>query len=88
MLCNCCAESVTFMCMWAGPVEHKLFSDTYPLCLQVVSSRLLMTQGLLQKTAEEQGESEAIGDKLCKKAVSLMDDIAELAERYNITAVQ
>lgn len=41
-----------------------------------------MTQGLLQKTAEEQGASEAIGDKLCKKAVCLMDDIAALADRY------
>lgn len=41
-----------------------------------------MTQGLLQKTMEEQGASEAIGDKLCKKAVCLMDDIAALADRY------
>lgn len=41
-----------------------------------------MTQGLLQKTMEEQGASEAIGDKLCKKAVCLMDDIASLADRY------
>lgn len=41
-----------------------------------------MTQGLLQKTVEEQGASEAIGDKLCKKAVCLMDDIAALADRY------
>lgn len=41
-----------------------------------------MTQGLLQKTMEEQGASEAIGDKLCKKAVCLIDDIASLADRY------
>lgn len=56
------------------------------LCLQVVSSRLQMTQGLLQKTAEEQGASEAIGDKLCKKAVCLMDDISALADRYYIAS--
>lgn len=58
------------------------FSDMCPLCWQVVSSRLQMTQGLLQKTVEEQGASEAIGDKLCKKAVCLMDDITALADRY------
>lgn len=44
-----------------------------------------MTQGLLQKTTEEQGACEAIGDKLCKKAVCLMDDITALADRYYIT---
>lgn len=59
-----------------------LFSHACPLCRQVVSSRLQMTQGLLQKTVEEQGASEVIGDKLCKKAVCLMDDIAALAARY------
>lgn len=40
-----------------------------------------MTEGLLQKTIEEQGASEAIGDKLCNKAVCLMDDIAALVDR-------
>lgn len=56
-------------------------SDVCSLCLQVVSGRLQMTQGLLQKTVEEQGACEAIGDKLCKKAVCLMNDIAALADR-------
>ncbi|XP_073325618.1 E3 ubiquitin/ISG15 ligase TRIM25-like [Pagrus major] len=49
---------------------------------KVVSCRLQMTESLLQKTAEEQGASEAIGDKLVNKAVSLMDSMAALVDRY------
>ncbi|KAM7404290.1 hypothetical protein PAMP_011653 [Pampus punctatissimus] len=49
---------------------------------KVVSCRLQMTESLLQKTTEEQGASEAIGDKLVNKAVSLVDGMATLVERY------
>ncbi|KAG8002904.1 Histone deacetylase 7, partial [Nibea albiflora] len=44
--------------------------------------RLQMTETLLQKTAEEQGASEAIGDKLVNKAVTFMDSMAALVDRY------
>lgn len=40
-----------------------------------------MTESLLQKTAEEQGASEAIGDKLINKAVTLIDSMAALVDR-------
>lgn len=50
-------------------------------CLQAVSCRLQMTETLLQKTAEEQGASEAIGDKLVNKALTLMDNMAALVDR-------
>ena len=40
-----------------------------------------MTETLLQKTAEEQGASEAIGDKLINKADLLMDGMAALVDR-------
>lgn len=64
------------------PQLNQFFcSDTFYLHPQVISSRLQMTEGLLQKTLEEQGASEAIGDKLCSKAVCLMDDIAALVDR-------
>ncbi|XP_035511978.1 E3 ubiquitin/ISG15 ligase TRIM25-like [Morone saxatilis] len=49
---------------------------------KVVSCRLQITESLLQKTAEEQGASEAIGDKLVNKAVTLMDGMAALVDRY------
>ncbi|XP_062247138.1 E3 ubiquitin/ISG15 ligase TRIM25-like [Platichthys flesus] len=49
---------------------------------KLVSCRLQMAETLLQKTAEEQGASEAIGDKLINKAVSLMDSMAALVDRY------
>ncbi|KAM3618222.1 uncharacterized protein V6R79_017542 [Siganus canaliculatus] len=49
---------------------------------QLFSCRLEMTEGLLQKTVEEQGASEAIGDKLVNKAVTLIDDMAALVDRY------
>ncbi|XP_042263700.1 E3 ubiquitin/ISG15 ligase TRIM25-like [Thunnus maccoyii] len=49
---------------------------------KVVSCRLQMTEALLQKTAEEQGASEAIEDKLVNKAVSVMDGMAALVDRY------
>lgn len=49
--------------------------------VQVVSSKLQLTEGLLQKTAEEQGASEAVGDKLVYKAVSLLDSMGALVDR-------
>ncbi|XP_065817380.1 E3 ubiquitin/ISG15 ligase TRIM25-like [Labrus bergylta] len=49
---------------------------------KVVSSRLQVTESLLQKTAEEQGASEAVGDKLVNKAVTVMENIAALVDRY------
>lgn len=49
---------------------------------KVVSCRLQITESLLQKTAEERGASEAIGDKMVNKAVSLMDGMAALVDRY------
>lgn len=49
---------------------------------KVVSYRLQMTESLLQKTAEEQGASEAIGDKLVNKAITIMDNMAVLMDRY------
>ncbi|XP_022613224.1 E3 ubiquitin/ISG15 ligase TRIM25-like isoform X2 [Seriola dumerili] len=49
---------------------------------KVVCCRLQMTQSLLQKTAEEQGASETVGDKLINKAVTLMDGMAALVDRF------
>nr|XP_019944251.1 PREDICTED: E3 ubiquitin-protein ligase Midline-1-like [Paralichthys olivaceus]XP_019944252.1 PREDICTED: E3 ubiquitin-protein ligase Midline-1-like [Paralichthys olivaceus]XP_019944253.1 PREDICTED: E3 ubiquitin-protein ligase Midline-1-like [Paralichthys olivaceus]XP_019944254.1 PREDICTED: E3 ubiquitin-protein ligase Midline-1-like [Paralichthys olivaceus] len=49
---------------------------------KLVSCRLQMAEILLQKTAEEQGASEAIGDKLINKAVTLMDSMAAVMDRY------
>lgn len=40
-----------------------------------------MTESLFQKTAEEQGASEATRDKMANKAITLMDSIAALVER-------
>ncbi|CAN9515852.1 unnamed protein product [Ophioblennius macclurei] len=51
-------------------------------CNKVVSSRLHATENLLQRTAEEQGASEAVGDKLVNRAVMLMDGMAALVDRY------
>ncbi|XP_075951429.1 E3 ubiquitin/ISG15 ligase TRIM25 [Anarhichas minor] len=48
----------------------------------VVSCRLKMTESLLQKTTKEQGASEAIGEKLVNKAVTVMDSMAALVDRY------
>ncbi|XP_035501880.1 E3 ubiquitin/ISG15 ligase TRIM25 [Scophthalmus maximus] len=50
--------------------------------IKVVSCRLQMTESLLGKTAEEQGASEAIGDKLINKAVTVMDSMVALVDRY------
>ncbi|MEQ2225147.1 hypothetical protein ILYODFUR_014626 [Ilyodon furcidens] len=49
---------------------------------KVVSSRLLLTQSLLQKTTEDQGASEAVRHKMVSKAVSLMDSMAAIVDRY------
>lgn len=59
-------------------VKHK---NTFNPCFQVVSCRLQMTESLLQKTVEDQGASEAMGDKLVNKAVAVMDEIAALVDR-------
>ncbi|XP_029363309.1 E3 ubiquitin-protein ligase TRIM11 [Echeneis naucrates] len=49
---------------------------------KVFACRLQMTETLLQKQAEEQGAIEATGDKLFTKAVTLVDNMASLVERY------
>ncbi|XP_034550958.1 E3 ubiquitin/ISG15 ligase TRIM25-like [Notolabrus celidotus] len=49
---------------------------------KVISSRLQVMESLLQKTAEEVGASEAVGVKLVNSAVSVMDNIAALVDRY------
>uniref|UniRef100_A0A667XB52 E3 ubiquitin/ISG15 ligase TRIM25-like n=1 Tax=Myripristis murdjan TaxID=586833 RepID=A0A667XB52_9TELE len=51
-------------------------------CIKMVSGRLQMTETLLQKAAEEQGISEAIGDKVVNKAVTLLDNMATLVDSY------
>uniref|UniRef100_A0A3B3Z3E8 B30.2/SPRY domain-containing protein n=1 Tax=Poecilia mexicana TaxID=48701 RepID=A0A3B3Z3E8_9TELE len=56
--------------------------NTLTACLQVVSSRLQLTECLLQKTQEDQGASEAVGDKMVNKAVSLMDSMAAIVDRF------
>ncbi|KAM4737952.1 E3 ubiquitin/ISG15 ligase TRIM25 [Anableps anableps] len=49
---------------------------------KVVSSRLQLTECLLQKIQEDQGASETVGDKMVNKAVSLMDSMAAIVDRY------
>ncbi|XP_054655424.1 E3 ubiquitin-protein ligase Midline-1-like [Dunckerocampus dactyliophorus] len=49
---------------------------------KVVSGRLKMTEFLVQKAKEEQGESEAIGDKLVNRAVTLVEAMAGLVDGY------
>ncbi|KAJ3586297.1 hypothetical protein NHX12_012697 [Muraenolepis orangiensis] len=49
---------------------------------KVMSCRLQMTENALQKAEEEQGASEAVGDKLVTRAVALMDSMATLVQRY------
>jgi len=64
--------------------SYKCTSYNLKMCLpcsQVVSCRLQMIECLLQKTAEEQGASEALGDKLVDKAVTVMDSMAALVDR-------
>lgn len=62
-------------------VKHTHISHGLNLCFQVVSSRLQMTETLLQKISEEQGASEAIENKLVNKAVSFMDSMGALVDR-------
>jgi len=52
------------------------------LFVQAMSCRLQITESLLQKAEEEQGASEAGGDKLVTRAVTLMDSMAALVQRY------
>ncbi|XP_030222286.1 E3 ubiquitin/ISG15 ligase TRIM25 [Gadus morhua] len=49
---------------------------------KAMSCRLQITGGLLQRAAEEQGASEAVGEKLVSRAASLMDSMAALVQRY------
>lgn len=49
--------------------------------MQVISSRLQLTESLLQKTSEDQGASEAVGDKLVNKAVTLLDSMVAQVDR-------
>ncbi|KAM4563528.1 E3 ubiquitin/ISG15 ligase TRIM25 [Odontesthes bonariensis] len=49
---------------------------------KVISSRLQLIESLLQKTAEEKGASEAGGDKMVNRAVSLMDNMAALVDSH------
>ncbi|XP_041858799.1 E3 ubiquitin/ISG15 ligase TRIM25-like [Melanotaenia boesemani] len=49
---------------------------------KVVSSKLQLTESLLQKTTEEQGASEAVGEKMVNKAVSVMESMAALVDRF------
>ncbi|CAL8324892.1 unnamed protein product [Merluccius merluccius] len=49
---------------------------------KVMSCRLQITENLVQNATEEQGTSEAVGDKLVTKAVTLMDSMAALVQRY------
>lgn len=60
----------------------RFLSDYNTQCiLQVVVCRLQMIENLRQKKAEEQGASEAVGDKLVNKAVSVMENMAALVDR-------
>lgn len=47
----------------------------------MVSSRLQMTESLLNRTMEDQGASEATGDRMVSKAVTLMDSMAGMVDR-------
>lgn len=49
--------------------------------MQVISSRLQLTESLLKKAAEEKEASEAAGDKMVPKVVSIMDSMAALVDR-------
>nr|XP_057939904.1 E3 ubiquitin-protein ligase TRIM39-like [Doryrhamphus excisus] len=49
---------------------------------KVVSGKLKMTDFLIQKAKEEQGQSVAIGDKLVNRAATLVDAMAALVDGY------
>nr|XP_015824076.2 E3 ubiquitin/ISG15 ligase TRIM25 [Nothobranchius furzeri] len=49
---------------------------------KVVSSRLQLIEKLLQKATESKGVSEAAADRMIKKAVSVMDSIQSMVDRY------
>lgn len=49
---------------------------------KAMSCRMQITESLLQKAKVEQGDSEAVGDKLVTRAVTLMDSMAALVQRY------
>ncbi|CAL1605454.1 unnamed protein product [Knipowitschia caucasica] len=49
---------------------------------KVVTCRLQLTQGLLLKTRKDQETSEANGEKLINKAMTTMDNMAALVDRY------
>lgn len=90
-----CSTDMTLLCTTCFVEGHHQNHDVLTFCVaeeemrralesrsKVVSSRLQMTESLLQHTAEEQGASEAIGDKLVNKAVTVMDNMAALVDRY------
>ncbi|XP_034052374.1 E3 ubiquitin/ISG15 ligase TRIM25-like [Gymnodraco acuticeps] len=90
-----CSNDMTLMCSTCFIEGHHYDHDvlTFSAAEQemraalesrskVVSFRLKITESVLQKTAEEQGASEAIGDKLVNKAVAIMDSMAALVDRY------
>ncbi|XP_023146320.2 E3 ubiquitin/ISG15 ligase TRIM25-like [Amphiprion ocellaris] len=90
-----CSTDMTLLCTTCFVEGHHHNHDVLTFCVaeeemrralenrsKVVSSRLQMTESLLQQTAEEQGASEAIGDKLVNKAVTVMDNMAALVDRY------
>lgn len=49
---------------------------------KVVACRLQLTEALLQKTAKDQEACEETGDKLTCNAVTIMDSMAALVDRY------
>ncbi|XP_033943725.1 E3 ubiquitin/ISG15 ligase TRIM25-like [Pseudochaenichthys georgianus] len=90
-----CSNDMTLMCSTCFIEGHHYDHDilTFSAAEQemrvalesrskVVSFRLKITESVLQKTAEEQGASEAIGDKLVNKAVAIMDSMSTLVDRY------
>lgn len=48
--------------------------------VQVVANRLKMTDFLVEKVKEQHSLSEAVGDKLVKKAVTTVEVMATLVE--------
>ncbi|XP_029292522.1 LOW QUALITY PROTEIN: E3 ubiquitin/ISG15 ligase TRIM25 [Cottoperca gobio] len=90
-----CSNDMTLMCSTCLKEGHHQNHDVLTFSVaeeemrralesrsKVVSFRLQITESLLQRTAEEQGASEAVGDKLVNKAVTVMDSMAALVDRY------
>uniref|UniRef100_A0A4W5PQU2 RING-type domain-containing protein n=1 Tax=Hucho hucho TaxID=62062 RepID=A0A4W5PQU2_9TELE len=90
-LCYFCASDMTFLC--ASCFIKGTHQNHDVLTIEVaeeemrrvlqsrskeVANRLQMTETLLQRAAEDQGTSDAVGDKLMSTAVALMDSMAGL----------